>query len=102
MGLIAAVVGAGSGAVVAGFSSMAVDPDHFNLQNPQKLFTNMLVMFLFSGAIAFFAKLHTNPLPTLITTTTETKQLQKSPPAVVTTTVTEVKEAAPEKSVKEG
>jgi len=91
MGLLAAFLGGGSGAIGAGFSVMVTAPDQFNLQHPQKLLMDMALMFFFSGLIAFMAKLHTNPMPTIITTTVETTQKQASPPATVKTIVTETK-----------
>jgi hypothetical protein len=68
---------------------MLIAPDQFNLQHPAKLFENMAITFVFGGAIAFFAKLHTNPVPTVITTTVEKTTVQSDPPALVKTTVTE-------------
>ena len=92
MGLVAAFIGAGSGAVCAWVSTMITASDQFNLQNPGKLLQNMAVMFVFSGLLAFFAKLHTQPIPSVVVTTTETTTMQKSPPALVTKTVTETVE----------
>lgn len=90
MGLVAAFLGGGSGAIGAAFSTMVIAPQQFNLQNPSALLKNMGLTFLFSGLIAFFAKLHTDPVPTMTTTVTETR----TPPGVVKTTVTKVEESS--------
>ena len=90
-GLVAAFLGAGSGAVSSAFATMVTAPADFNLAHPAKLFETMAMMFFFSGVIAFFAKLHTSPLPSIVTTT-ETTTVQKQPPAIVKTTVVETTE----------
>lgn len=88
-GLVAALVGGGSAAVVGGFAFMVTDPSHAEWG---RLFKSMMMIFGYSALKDAFLYLKQNPLPKVITvTTTETTTRQNDPPAIVTTKVEETK-----------
>jgi len=95
-GLWSAFVGGGAGAAGAAIAAIALDPSHFNLNEPWPLFKLALTTFLVSGLAPFFAYLKQQPLPPIITVTeTKTTSLQHDPTAIVEQTIktTEVKPA---------
>ncbi len=74
-GLGSAVIGGGSGAVVAGFTNIAIAPGTFNLttlDGALKVMISMLVNFLIVGFFSLFFYLKQAPLPELGTGDTET------------------------------
>lgn len=61
-GLVAAFIGGGSGAFSAGLSTMAVDPNHFNIYTSD-FWKVIFGTFVISGLVPFFSYLHQNPIP---------------------------------------
>ena len=93
-GAMYAFVSAGSGSILAGFTAAYVDPEHFNISNPKRILELLGGMFLFAAVPAFFGFLRQNPLPKIITTTTDSITVKRNPPTVTatsTTTTTETK-----------
>jgi uncharacterized membrane protein len=63
-GLVAAVLGGGSTAVVSGFGNMVYDPATYNIHAGLKhLLAMVLVTFIVSAVINFFIYLAKHPLP---------------------------------------
>jgi hypothetical protein len=88
-GLLAAFIGGGSGAFSAGLSTMAVDPNHFNIYTSD-FWKVILGTFVISGMVPFFAYLHQNPIPDTKDVEHSTKTItQGSQPPVVIETVKE-------------
>lgn len=99
-GLVAAVVGGGSGAVASAAGLMVIDPKTFNLQKSGLLFKTVAVIWAFNGVLQGLAFLRTRPLPelkTVVTTTQKTTQVEPKVKVVETVQETKVEPvAAPE------
>lgn len=65
-GIGSAIIGGGAGAVVNGFTNIAIAPGTFNLTTgagAMKVLLSMGVSFLLSGALSMFFYLKQSPLP---------------------------------------
>lgn len=101
-GLIGAFVGGGSGAVTSGLVVSFKDPKDYAMGS-WNFFQLVGAVFLVQGTVAFFAMLHTKPLPDVITkvTTTETSVLPTHPPVTITKKVEEITTAPAEVKPKD-
>jgi hypothetical protein len=64
LGGMGAFISGGAGAISAGFGTMLVDPDHFNLgSGAHHLFEVMGITFLFSAVISLAKYLQMHPTP---------------------------------------
>ncbi len=64
LGLVAAFIGGGAGALSAGFSAAALDPEHFNLAGGLSQTIELMgITFLISGVVAAAAYLKQSPVP---------------------------------------
>lgn len=76
-GLGSAIIGGGAGAVVSGFTNIAIAPDTFNLSTPAGAWKVLLAMginFATVGAFSMFFYLKQSPLPQAEGDTTFTKK----------------------------
>jgi len=67
LGLGSAFIGGGAGAVVSGFTNIAIAPATFNLTSAEgagKVLFTMLINFVVVGAFSMFFFLKQSPLPT--------------------------------------
>lgn len=67
-GLMNAIIGGGAGAVVSGFTVMALAPNSFNLTSwtgASKVILAMLINFCVTGAFSMFFYLKQSPLPAI-------------------------------------
>lgn len=90
-GLFAGAIGGGSSAVVSGVTVSLMDPKDYGVGSG-KFLALVGTVFITNAAMSMFLYLKQSPLPRIKTVTTvETVELQKNPPAKVTTTVQETK-----------
>ena len=76
LGLFAAFIGGGAGALSAGFSAAALDPEHFNLASGLTHTLELMgITFAISGIVAAGAYLKQSPVPR--ETWTETERAEK-------------------------
>ncbi len=88
-GLIAAFIGGGASAVVAGITASGLAPNELKL-GTLKSFELIGMVFLFKGIIVGCAFLAQSPLPKKVTVTTVETTVE-NPPKTVKTTVEETK-----------
>lgn len=69
-GLVAALIGGGSGAIATGFAQVIVDPQHADLRHMLALMGTSFVVAGILSAAAYLAK---SPLPQIVTTTATEK-----------------------------
>lgn len=64
LGIMGAFVSGGAGAVSSGFSTILVDPEHFNIHaGLGHLLEVMLATFVFSGIVSLAKYLQQHPVP---------------------------------------
>ena len=65
LGLVAAAISGGAGAVGSGFGSIILDPKDFNLfqGGAAHLFALMCITFVFSAVLKLMQYLHDHPVP---------------------------------------
>jgi hypothetical protein len=84
-GILAALIGGGSSAIVSGVTINLVDPNHFNPMH-KGFYILIGAMFLSNGLLNMFAYLKQNPLPTVKTVTDSVKRTTDPTGSVTTHT----------------